>query len=110
MTYDEVASGSVVVQGCLLVAVWHPSVTVFGIGDIVYSGPKANRGVLEKVVIKMARTVASRRTGGLRRTLYTDTLNGLWNEEELVPFDKAVALTGAYYLRLEQTASKLKAC
>jgi len=47
-----------------------------------YSLIKANRGILEKVVIKSQKLIKSKKTYNRFVVLYTDTLNGLWNESD----------------------------
>ena len=40
--------------------------------------------------------------------MYVDTLNGLWNEWDLISHSQAIALATAYYEGLLEDASKLK--
>ena len=110
MTYDEMGSGGVSLRGCGPVTLLHSLVTSFSAGDILFNIKKARRGVLEKVVVKTTRVVANRRTFGAKRVLYTDTLNGLWNEDELVPYQQAVALAEAYYQNMLDTLSQRPTC
>ena len=79
MTYEEMGSGGGEACGCAAVVVFYPRVTAFGIGDTLYNAAKARRGVFEKVVVKSIRTILTRRTLAAGKTLYVDTLNGLWN-------------------------------
>jgi len=110
MVYDELTSGGLRVGGCPFVGVLRASVTAFGIGDTVYNIAKARRGFLEKVVIKVVRTVVSRRTQGANRVLYVDTLNGLWNEYDLVVYEKAVELIQMYFDAVEADRQRLPSC
>ncbi len=110
MINDVVTSGGLFGDGCVLVGIRHPSVTAFGIGDVVYSLPKARVGRLEKVVIKTIRVVTSRRTFGGKVVLYEDTLNGLWNEDELAALDATTALAAAYWQRAAEEAAKQGKC
>ncbi|MCO6459277.1 MAG: hypothetical protein J5I93_28540 [Pirellulaceae bacterium] len=108
MTYNEISSGGIAVGGCVLVEKLYQIVTNFGIGDTLYSSAKARKGKLEKVVIKVVRIVSSRKTFGKHVALYMDTLNGLWNEDELVPYDRAVDLINQYHSFVELEQSKLR--
>lgn len=108
MIYNEISTGGIQAGGCVLVGTLWLTETPYGIGNTFYNVAKARRGKLEKVVIKGVRTVISRRTHGARVTLYVDTLNGLWNEHDLVTHDKAVAIVEAYLDVLEQDMDRIK--
>lgn len=110
MTYDEVGSGGVATGGCSVVEALYPRVTAIGVGDTLYSISKARRGKLEKVVIKAVRTVTSRRTYGSNRVIYQDTLNGLWNEHDLVLHEEAIALIAIYNLARQADLERMVAC
>jgi hypothetical protein len=110
MLYEEIGQGGIGVRGCALVDALHPSVTKFGIGDIVYNVQKARRGVLEKVVIKSVRSVTSRRTLAVGRRIYTDTFNGLWNEWDLVPFNTAMILIATHDQKVLDDLNALAKC
>lgn len=92
MTYDETGSGGLTVEGCGLATLLRNNLYVerYRAGNILYAAHRARKGVLEKVVIK--------KVSGY---LYTDTLNGIWNEEDLVEFDDAVVLVETYIARQE---------
>jgi hypothetical protein len=68
----------------------------FGPGSIVFNCEKAQRGVMEAIAIKCITVVQNIKTGGLAIPLYTDTLNGLWNEDELCLEADAKAYAIAY--------------
>lgn len=110
MTYDEVGSGGVEIGGCLTIEILYPRVTALGVGDTLYSIAKARRGKLEKVVIKAVRTVTSRRTYGSNRVIYQDTLNGLWNEYDLVLHEEALALITIYNYARQADLERLASC
>lgn len=74
--------------------------TLFGAGDIVYSLPKAKRGILEKVVIRRVNALNSLLTQGAFEVMYVDTLNSLWNEWDLVSHAEAIDIAKAYYEEL----------
>jgi hypothetical protein len=110
MTFDEMASGGLLFAGSVLPTVLRPVLTRFVPGEAVYNVAKARRGMLEKVIVKTVRTVTNKRTLGANRVLYIDTLNGFWNEYDLVRPDEAHALVGAYIQRLCGDAGKLAKC
>jgi hypothetical protein len=107
MMFNEATSGGISAGGCAFAGDLHPFITQFGVGDTLYSEPKARKGVLEKVVIKSIKTTLTRRTL-VATTLYTDTFNGLWNEWDLVTYVKATELIELHRLRMEAALSRLR--
>lgn len=97
MIYNETMSGGAVVNSCASIFTSHIYTTLYGIGDALYSAPKARRGVLEKIVIKQIVPIKASLVGGMFVVMYKDTFNGLWNEDELITLDDAKALAIAYY-------------
>lgn len=65
-------------------------------GSIVFSVEKAKKGILEKLVVKIVKIVVNKKTQGQVVVLYIDTLNGLWNENELCSFNEAKAFAVEY--------------
>lgn len=55
----------------------------FAEGSVVFSCAKAAKGTLEKLVIKEVRLLNNNKTYLHWVPLYIDTLNGIWNENEL---------------------------
>ena len=108
--YNEVGSGGLSASGCVVVFERHVFITAFGAGDIVYNVAKARRGILEKLVIKLVRPVNSRRAIRRNQVIYQDTFNGLWNEDDLVPYRTALVLAEAYWQRVLDDASQLSEC
>ena len=94
--FNEAAQGGVIAGGCARPQQKHLETTLFAPGDVAYNLDKARRGTLEKVVVKKQKLLCTRKVAGLQRVLYTDTLNGLWNEDELVDFATARALAMEY--------------
>lgn len=70
-------------------------------GSILYSCAKSRRGILERICIKTVRVVATRKTWGQPVIMYIDTLNTLWNEDELCAEDDAVAAAIDYLENLK---------
>ena len=123
MTYNEIGSGGVEIGGGIAMHFKYTGSDqirvggcsnyewvsfyryAFAIGSTVYYKKKAMKGVFEKVVIKDVRIPRSydpSRTPICRycnSTLYIDTLNAYFNEEELVPYDEALELVQAYDLQ-----------
>lgn len=98
--YSRSTSGGVKISGCWPIVVSHIYTTQYGVSDIVYNVRKARKGVLEKIVIKEIVPVKMSLTGGQFLAMYRDTLNGLWNERDLVSSATAVALAEDYYVDL----------
>lgn len=69
-------------------------------GSVVYSCEKALAGVLEAVAIKSVKFVANERTNGNFVVFYTDTYNGVWNEDQLCTEAAARATAVSYLSRL----------
>lgn len=86
----------------------------FAIGSIVYSKKKAMRGIYERVCIKNVKFPDSV-LEGMRRTatpeevhpIYVDTLNGLWNEDELVSYEDATILIEMSLIRDQALAEEM---
>lgn len=108
MIFHETTSGGATLAGQAAADRLRPVRTTFGVGDTVYVAAKAKRGGLEKVVVKEVRSVISRRTHGSNRVLYRDTLNGLWNEGDLVPYQSALELIADYGTEVENARSRLR--
>ena len=94
--FNETSLGGITIGGCARPQQKHLETTLFAPGDVAFNAYKARRGTLEKVVVKKAKLLCTRKIAGLQRVLYTDTLNGLWNEDELVDFATAKALAMQY--------------
>lgn len=108
--FNDTSSGGAVFGGCASVSYVKTYITEFGSGDIVYSLPKARKGILEKVVIKKTSTVNSKFTQGAFRVLYVDTLNSLWNERDLTSHANAISLAKAYYENLLEQWEEANPC
>lgn len=109
-SYNEVGSGGAKMRGCGVVEHIHVVATTFGPGDVLYSIYKARRGILEKVVIKYAKIIKNKRTGGQYVFLYVDTLNALWNEYDLVPYSQAYQLAQNYLADLQEDFLEADEC
>ncbi len=90
MDFTYVATGGVQVFNC---ADCKFSITrhyEFPIGSILFIKAKAMKGLYRRVVIKEVRFPSA------YVNLYVDTLNALWNEDELVSHQTAIALIQQY--------------
>lgn len=86
------ADGGVKVRGCAGTGVKRNYPVRYSVGERVWIGRKAMMGKIESVVIKRSRVKAPDRPspGGYSIAIvYTDTLNRVWLEDELVSQEEA---------------------
>jgi hypothetical protein len=114
MDYTYTATGTLHVGNCAICTLYHVFTYAYAVGSIVYSKGKAKKGVFEKIFIKKVRPVSKyvifskNHVPETRfKALYVDSLNGYWNEDELVSFEVASALVDDYYLRAAALAEQL---
>jgi hypothetical protein len=82
--------------------------TKYAVRDVVYSRfAAAQRGRLEPVAIKRLYFVDPQFTGAELRVLYIDTLNGWWNESDLLTQSEAQAVAGTYRQRVAAEQARL---
>ena len=93
MDFSYSATGAIRIGGCSSYKWAENTIHLYEIGDVLYSKSKALRGFLEKVVIK--NTIFP---------IYVDTLNSLWNEEDLISFSQANSLV--LEAKIEKAAAK----
>lgn len=103
--YRYVGSGGVKVGGCAKVTKTIFEFYKFGEGSTVFNIHKAEKGILEAITIKYIKLINSKKTLGKTVHLYVDTLNGLWNENELVDEAEARVLAEMY---LEDQLAEIK--
>lgn len=105
MDYTYEATGGIKIIGCAeykLINFWYYK---YAVGSILFSRKKALRGVYEKIAIKKVRFVDA------YSPIYTDTYNGTWNENELIPYSIAVGLVEDYIiLRNAQAEEAAELC
>lgn len=109
-TYNEIGTGGATLTSCAWIKFLDQLKTTWGAGDIVYNVNKAKRGVLEKIVVKKQIITRNIRTHGQYSVLYTDTLNALWNEWDLVTFEEAQLLAVTYLEQLLVELGKIETC
>ena len=90
MDFTYVASGGVQIFGCADYSESYAWNYEFAVGSIVFSKPKALKGVYEKIAIKKVKWIDD------YTAFYTDTFNAHWNQDELVSYDTAKALVKHY--------------
>lgn len=76
------------------------SMALFTVNSIVCLKYKAVKGVLEKIAIKEVMLRSGLKTGGQIIPVYKDTLNSLYNEEELCTHEEALDLIAEYRTNL----------
>ena len=109
-TYNELASGGIKLKGCAFEKILESIQTLYGPGDVVYNRLKAERGSLEKVVIKKQRLIKNRNTFNRFVVMYIDTFNGLWNEYDLIKLEEAQILAQDYLMDLLIDLEKINKC
>jgi hypothetical protein len=102
-TYTETGSGGAECSGCAIIEftpyIYYP----FIVGDTAYSQEAAQRGKIEKVVIKKMDVLVY-----YDIIRYIDTLNRLWLSNDLVTLTVATSLYNAFYQRQDDLERNLK--
>lgn len=96
---DYEALGKVTVNGCAGIGVKENYISLFSVGQRVWIKKKARVGKIESVVIKRkARRTLGRvtYTGIEGQFFYTDTLNRIWREDELVSESESMNLISSH--------------
>ena len=88
-TFDEPCQGGTMIGGSVTPTQTQRRQTYFGPGDTAFNRRKARQGVLERVIIRKRKLLWLGRT---QSVLYTDTMNGIWNEVDLVDFRTATEI------------------
>lgn len=103
VTFTYVASGSLNLRKCGIgyhVDPLHIHNIAFSIGDQAWIKYKAIKGILEWIIIKKIKIFDYSYNGeGPCTILYVDTFNALYNEEDLIYYEDALALVEAFYER-----------
>jgi hypothetical protein len=102
MTYEYIGSGSIKTKGCADTS-RHVFITYkWSENSILFVKKKSMNGILEKIAIK--RVILNVKNGFSVIPIYQDTLNSLWNENELVIEQDARDFAIAYW---EQQRDKI---
>lgn len=96
MNFSYQSTGRIDVFGCSDYELRHYRNYRYAIGSITFSKDKARNGIYEKVIIK------SVRFPNQWVNLYTDIFNGIWTEDELLPYSNAKTLVDSYLTRRDQ--------
>lgn len=118
MNYNFISEfGEIKLGGCGLYTHYNLFYLKFKVGSIVYSRPKALKGIVEKIVIKKIRLFQQSLQKQIRNPaiefstiedsfryppLYIDTLNGYHNEEDLCSSEEVVQIIDNYLSRKKE--------
>jgi hypothetical protein len=91
--YSYLSSGSINIAGCSRIGKDIFVLYKWGERSVVYFKPKAMKGIIEKIAVKR---VVINYIEGKFRPIYVDTLNSLYNEEELIGGYEANLLAQTY--------------
>lgn len=108
---DYQGSGIIQITGCSenKYRKYYPA--LFSVGTRVYIKSKASRGILESVVIKKIKVNESDIFTKVQPIIaYVDTLNRVWEENELIEQQDAIELVEATINNAKNSFSKLDAC
>jgi len=110
-SYSYTAQGGVKLQFCNNFWQINNYVHKWSPGDVCFFKNAAMKGNLEKIVVKQVKVISKKYTNGAVIFLYIDTLNGLFNEEELISEYDALLLAKQYYeIQLANTAGAYLVC
>jgi len=102
------SSGTISVFGCARVEKEIYVLYRWGERSVVYVKPKAIKGILEKIAVKK---VIMNLKFGQYKPIYMDTMNSLYNEDELISETEARTLAQDYLdLQKEKIAENLRRC
>lgn len=110
ITHNITMFGGVEAKGCGLIRYIQKIYTKYSVRDVLYNVHAARKGKLEKIVLKERLLSNSKKTYGRLNVIYKDTLNGLWNESDLIEYAEAYALAQAYLQSMMMEAEKLNKC
>lgn len=97
MNYSYVGSGTIKTGGCAIVEKYAFVEYKWGEGSVLYVKSKAEKGVIERVVIKRVILNSNAKTFLKIIPIYQDTLNSLWNENDLIIECDATTLATSYW-------------
>jgi len=106
MNFSYVGGGKVTFYGCFKYRQFFGQKHKYNVNDVVYYLPKAEKGKLEKIVIKKVHVVRTQETWGQLKFLYIDTYNSIYNERDLVWEGEALLIAKTYY-QIQEAWAKL---
>lgn len=112
MDFSYEASGSLSLTKCGTGYIFTPEYVrsvVFSVGDQAWLAFKAQKGILESIVIKKIRIFPVLYRGlGPSTVIYIDTFNALYNEDDLLSYQDAFTLATNYLNNLILEAERAK--
>jgi hypothetical protein len=96
--FNYTSDGKMKFNGCSAVSKSENFLSKYQRGDRVWLYYKAKKGILESVVIKELRILGGSFSYNKVVSIYVDTYNFLYNEEELIPLNLALELKNNYCL------------
>lgn len=97
VTYSYTATGGATFNGCAATEKITYINYRWGENSVLYVLAKAQKGILEQVAIKRVILNSGRKTFNQVIPIYQDTLNSLWNENDLILEADARTLAAAYW-------------
>jgi hypothetical protein len=94
--FTYIGSGKLIIDGCTTYYDIPKVYYKYRPGEILYYKPKAEKGKLEKIVIKKVQPVRNGKTEGQFVFVYQDTLNSLYNEYDLIYEPEALQIIRLY--------------
>ena len=98
-------SGGIKIGGCAKTKKTDNIICKWSKNSILYVKYKASKGVLEKVAIKRVLLNSGLKTYNQVVPIYQDTLNSLWNEDDLIVAEEAYNLVLVYQQKKESDAA-----
>jgi hypothetical protein len=104
-------SGTIVISGCTTYRMYKTLVYKWRPGDTLFLRYRAEKGKLEKIVIKEIKIVSNYEINGRTVFMYKDTFNSLYGDGDLVNEYQALQLAKQYYEKqILITAAAKKSC
>lgn len=96
----ETGSGTIVISSCTPISLYVNLTYKYKVGDACFLKFRAQKGKLEKIVIKEVKVVANKYTSGMVNFMYIDTFNAIYAEQDLLTEKEAILVAKAYYEHL----------
>ena len=96
--FNYTSDGKIKFNGCSAVSKSENFLSKYQKGDRVWLYYKAKKGILESIVIKELRILGGAFSYNKVVSIYVDTYNFLYNEDELIPLSLALELKNEYCL------------
>lgn len=103
MSFEYTGEGTIRISGCVCPTKQVYVLYKWQVNSYVYLKYKALQGIMERVAIKKVIINQSPKTAFAEVVLYQDTLNSLYNENDLITEEEALYYAQLYWLtQLEQ--------